>query len=337
MAVGCARRGEVEQRTYDAGAYFADEAGKISHTFKILNRKDYVINVNEITRSCSCTGVALDSRRLAPGGSAELKMTVNPNRALGRWQVLCTLATDDPGEPNRTYLLAYRTYPRARFDAGGLNLGVVSGDGPGAEAGGPRHTTWFEIYEPAGGRPDTIDGFEAPPPLALEHDRVPVIDSLEGGAIRRSRYRLGVRHAPGATGGGTSGVHSATITGRSALGRVATVTATWSVSLPVEVSPNPVSFGLVGAADGPVRKTIAVRSADGTSFRLLTIDGGAGVSVGRAGKAEGGVTPASSHVVDLVLTDAPPGKRFLSGKVRISTDHPKVPHFDVAWSAIVKR
>ncbi len=272
---------------------------------------------------------------IPPRDSAELKMTIKPNTSLGKWNIQCTIETDDADEPSRTYTVSYRSYPHVRFDESTLDLGPVTSDGAGLPGSGNKET-WCEIFEPTSSRIDAPTDIEAPSCLAVDLDRVPVVDFFEDGAITRCRYRLGVRYTPGTSQfDGASGTHSATIAATTRQGHAASITALWSFALPVQASPASLSFGLVRAASGTLRRDLTLEALDGRPFRILAIDSDS-QSVEPDGNAgtEPIISAGLSHSLGICYRNKIAGNRYETGKLVIATDHPEMPKITIRWSAI---
>jgi hypothetical protein len=183
---------------------------------------------------------------------------------------------------------------------------------------------------------DPLKSFDSPPPIAIVQKRAPLIDLVENGTIRRSRYPLAVRYVPESNSVGSSGTHSATIVATTELGRTSSFVATWSLSLPIRVSPNPLSFGLINRSTAQVDKRIIVRSLDGVPFRILAathpIDA---ISVTENGQDVGTMPAVAVHVIDFKYSPKKLGRKFTAGSVTLTTDHATVNRVDVPWSAIV--
>lgn len=337
-ATGCGPRpGSLgHDRYHDFGPAFAGSSAALVDTFQVRNSSSRPLKINKIIKSCNCTEVSLSKMEIPLGGSAELKMTIKPSLALGKWTVQCTLQTDDLDEPGMTYTVTYRSYPHVRFDGSTLDLGRVMVGENGLPHPGDRKETWFEIFEPVSNRVDAPGDFEAPPCLALDLSRVPVIDLLEGGTIARSRYRIGVNYAPGRSQfDGASGAHTATIAARTRSGHATSITALWSINLPLQISPDPVSFGLIRSVSGPVRRAVTLKGLDGSPFQLLTID-----SDSNAVKAEkmGERIARAELTHNLVLNyqNEKLKKLYDRGQIIITTDHPRMPKITIPWSAILR-
>ena len=80
-----------------------------------------------------------------------------------------------------------------------------------------------------------------------------------------------------------------------------------------------------------------MRALDGQPFRILRID--SDTEDVTAGNPErwGTAVPASlMHVVSLTYAAKSPKTLFPSGRVRITTDHPRMETIVVPWSAILR-
>ena len=192
-------------------------------------------------------------------------MDVALQPGVGNRKVQTTVYTDDPKEPSRTYSLLYRTYPPVRFDQGSIDLGAIDIRGETSTA----QSVWFEIYSKAESPQDALDNVEAPSPILAVVAGAPEVDLFERKSIRRTRYKLNVSRDRAATGQESSGMHSAILTGTTASGATTTVAVTWSLALPLEVTPSQVSFGLLTPSVKSDSKRVTVVSRDGVPFRLI--------------------------------------------------------------------
>ena len=190
LVVGCEawRHSPGNGRAYDFGPVFASNADILVHVFKITNKKNKILNIQKIIRSCNCAEAQLSAMAVGPGSSADLRLTIKPSPALGSWRVSCTLETDDPDDPVQTYAVTYRSYPHVSFDTSRVELGQSTSGGAGENSPSKRVESWIELYELTSNRIDAFDTIEVPPPLSYSVDRVPIIDRLEGGRITRSRH-----------------------------------------------------------------------------------------------------------------------------------------------------
>ena len=340
LFVGCQRSNSDSGNglAYDCGPVFAADAIPLVHTFKVPNTKNQILTIKKLIQSCNCTDAKLSTMAIAPGSSADLKLTIKPSPALGSWKVQCTLETDDPEQPDKTYTVTYRSYPQVRFDTNSINLGVSTRGAAGEPPPTNKAEAWFEVFERSSNHVDGFGIAAAPSPLTVNVDRDPVIDRYEGGKITRSRYRLVVSFDPKSSESeSASGIHSATVSARSRLGQATSVAVIWTLDRPLQVSPDPVSFGIVKGVGGTASKKVILTALDKKPFRLLAFDSDTdGVNAAGEGEQGAAATPGLMHIVSLGYEAKKSGKSYPSGRVRITTDHPRMPTVTIPWSAILR-
>jgi hypothetical protein len=316
----------VSSRRYDAGPVFVDQTPRVSHTFQVKNESNSPLTIKEVRRSCVCTSATISKQVLAPGEAATLTMDVDVKPIFHEWTVSCNLVTDQGDRPERDYVLTYRSYPRTRFEAETITLECgTSGENQYSRA------AFLEIYEPAGSEPDVLLSVEGGGSLTTAFDPTPIIDLIDEGRVRRSRYRVSVSLPPSYRA--SSGTHTETITAMTRRGYSASSVASWTYSAPVSITPPSTSFGIIDDAGPPRTRKVIIKSSDGTPFRLIAADTPAGPVELQGVPSDG---PSSIHVVTLLLHPASEQGRFRSGQREIPTDHPDMPVIPIEWSAICK-
>lgn len=316
----------VSSRRFDAGPVFVDQTPRISHTFPVKNESNSPLTIKEVRRSCVCTSASISTQVLAPGESATLTMDVDVKPIFHEWTVSCNLVTDQGDRPERDYILTYRSYPRARFEAETITLERdASGENQYSRAAS------LEIYEPAGSEPDILQSVEGGGSLTTAFDPSPIIDLIDEGRVRRSRYRVSVSLSPSYRA--SSGTHAETLIAVTRRGYSASSVASWTYSAPVCITPPSTSFGVIDDDGRPRTRKVVIRSSDGTPFRLIAADTRDGPVELRGVPGDG---PSSIHVVTLLLHPASEQGRFRSGQREITTDHPDMPSIPIEWSAICK-
>jgi hypothetical protein len=297
----------------------------LQHRFRFQNPTGKVLRVLEKVCSCACTASELDKTTLAPGETATLIMKVHPQDALRSWSLTCTLKTDLPELPVFGSELTFRTYPRVRFTGQGVRLDP--NDDAGAEA-------WVDTYSPAEDPPDPLISVDVPEPLIAQVDPAPTEQLLEGGRVRRLRYRvhLGLKPSSDAPGGGIA----RTINARTSRGRAAASTVTWTSRSPLVVAPQRVHFSVARDAPSPPVASVTVRSTDERVFRVLGIDGGPCIEAGLVSSTEPDPRGASrAYRIDLHLRADQTTDRFAAGQITINTDHPEAPRIRIEWTAVL--
>lgn len=337
VSAGCSRgASETLGESFDAGAVFLESTPKITHAFRLSHRSDRTVTIKDIKRSCACTAAVVGKKTIAPGEAVALTMTVDAKPIYSNQSVVCTLETDHPTQPEWTYRLSFRTYPRVRFDAATIDLGELP-DSPEADAkSGAGKAVWLETYEPATQLPVAAAPFDLDcrPPLSASVGGEPDTEFIEDGTVRRSRHPVRVAIDPSAGREGPSGTYTGTVTARTGPKAIASTVVIWSRKAPLEVSPPNLSFGLVNRPGDRSSRKVILRSRDDRPFRVLSVAGGA-EDVAATGPDPGKPTgPAPTQVVELTFRRGPASRRFATGQAVIRTDHPEMPSLRVSWSAI---
>jgi hypothetical protein len=69
------------------------------HNFSIRNAGDDTLTIKKVDTSCGCAPAAINKYRIAPGESAEIKITVSLARRNGRQRYLVRVYSNDPETP----------------------------------------------------------------------------------------------------------------------------------------------------------------------------------------------------------------------------------------------
>ncbi len=100
LAVGCAKqpgRIELSDAEYDFGTISNEKA--VSHVFEVRNVGQGQLEIAGVSTSCGCTVAEVDRRQLAPGETAQLTVTYDPQAhdgATGRFMRVVYIRSDDP-------------------------------------------------------------------------------------------------------------------------------------------------------------------------------------------------------------------------------------------------
>ncbi len=332
VLLGCSSRPAPPSetvRTFDAGPIVDNTQATIVHTFPVHNHTNRRVTVTGLTKACSCRSVSIDRDHIEPGATAELKMVVDANTLFTDASVACHVDTDEPLLPDLTYVVFYRTYPAVRFEDAGIQLGEYRPTDHAAPA--PREEVTIEVYETVGDGPaDRLDTIDAPAPLTVEFRPDPVVDLIEDGKVRRSRYQaaVGLTRGPDPESGTKVGWIKAT----TSRGKFTMTPVSWTVTSAMSVVPSRLSFSSAGD-EGKPRKVVKVDSKDDRPFRLL----GLGTSDGEVECAGlPSPTASTSQQVEITLLERPV-RKFMSGRVVLLTDDPEVPEIELPWSAIFPR
>ncbi|MBQ3807016.1 MAG: DUF1573 domain-containing protein [Kiritimatiellae bacterium] len=89
----------------DPAEFDFDEATEIERpvlTAALRNDGERTVHVTDVIRTCVCANLELSSTNLPPGGSAEVRCTLDPNVFSGPFLKTFFLKTDDPATPSIT-------------------------------------------------------------------------------------------------------------------------------------------------------------------------------------------------------------------------------------------
>lgn len=106
LAAGCAQQtGKVELSAaeYDFGTI--PNTKPVSKVFEVRNVGRGKLEIAGVSTSCGCTTAAVNKRQLAPGETAELQVTYDPQAhggATGQFMRVVYVRTDDPDVPEAT-------------------------------------------------------------------------------------------------------------------------------------------------------------------------------------------------------------------------------------------
>lgn len=111
---------------FDFGA--RDETAVVEHTFELRNTGTEPLDIRHVRATCGCTATQLRQRRLAPGESVPLEVTVTLRGRRGRQNFSVYIHTNDP--QNRQYKLELRGSVSREVDVSPpfISFGQISGD-----------------------------------------------------------------------------------------------------------------------------------------------------------------------------------------------------------------
>jgi hypothetical protein len=104
--IGCAKgpgKIELSATEYDFGTISNRES--VSQVFEVHNVGRGQLEITGVSTSCGCTTAETDKRQLAPGETAKLKVTYDPQAhdgATGRFMRMVYVRSDDPDVPETT-------------------------------------------------------------------------------------------------------------------------------------------------------------------------------------------------------------------------------------------
>lgn len=106
LTAGCAGQpGQIELSAteYDFGTIPNDKA--VTHVFEVRNVGRGKLEIGGVSTSCGCTIAEVDKRQLAPGETAKLEVTYDPQAhggATGQFMRIVYIRSDDPNVPEAT-------------------------------------------------------------------------------------------------------------------------------------------------------------------------------------------------------------------------------------------
>ncbi|MRR07722.1 MAG: DUF1573 domain-containing protein [Deltaproteobacteria bacterium] len=91
---------EVEKPVFDFGAI--PQGKKLDHVFKLVNKGDAPLTINRTRTSCGCTVANVSTKTIAPGKSADLKISFDSANFGGKVTKTITVESNDPAAPATT-------------------------------------------------------------------------------------------------------------------------------------------------------------------------------------------------------------------------------------------
>ncbi|MCC5845192.1 MAG: DUF1573 domain-containing protein [Verrucomicrobia bacterium] len=118
----------VEQAEIDLGE--ARSGTVLSHTFRLENHGERLLQIRNIRTSCGCTASEISTREIPAGGHATLTATLDLTGRAGPQAEQIRLQTNDPETPNRVLSLKALAIPRVNVTPRTLNFQQISADAP---------------------------------------------------------------------------------------------------------------------------------------------------------------------------------------------------------------
>jgi hypothetical protein len=175
----------------------------------------------------------------------------------------CVLVTDDPLSPQWTYRLEADFYPPVLCEPATRHVAVESGQ--------TQTELSIYTYARAGSSVRQVSSIESGPDLHLSPTQIPEpqVQKLADGVIRASwRVQLQLDNAAL-----SAGPHADRVVVKCADGSKAEAIVSWVVKSPFAVEPSRL-FLVARASDHRGRKTLLVRSLEGKSFRITSVNAG---------------------------------------------------------------
>ncbi len=122
----------IETTDYDTGILPADD--KSVRKIKVANNGDSTLNIKSVKSSCGCVSGSIEKKVIAPGGSTDLVVTIDPNRISGfKSTKTITLFSDDPDNPRVQVKVTARLEQTYEMEPQNIDFGTVEKGTP-AEA-----------------------------------------------------------------------------------------------------------------------------------------------------------------------------------------------------------
>lgn len=102
----------------------------LSHTFRLENRGERLLQIRNIRTSCGCTASELSTREIPAGGSATLAATLDLTGRSGPQAEQIRIQSNDPQNPDRVLRLTAHAIPRVRVTPRTLNFQQISAETP---------------------------------------------------------------------------------------------------------------------------------------------------------------------------------------------------------------
>jgi len=91
----------LDRKTHDFGT-ITQYGGVVEAEFTVSNTGDSVLEIGQVTTSCSCTSASISSRSIKAGGSAKLTVVFDPDfheEPLDKFKRTVFIPTNDPNTP----------------------------------------------------------------------------------------------------------------------------------------------------------------------------------------------------------------------------------------------
>ncbi|GLI37013.1 DUF1573 domain-containing protein [Geobacter hydrogenophilus] len=91
---------EVDRAVFDFGSI--PQGKKLDHVFKLMNKGDSPLTISRTRTSCGCTVANVSTKTIAPGKSADLKISFDSANFGGKVTKTITVESNDPASPTTT-------------------------------------------------------------------------------------------------------------------------------------------------------------------------------------------------------------------------------------------
>ncbi len=122
VALG-APRATVDGPAFDFGT--VAEGKHVEHIFILKNNGDAPLTIGQVSTSCGCTVADISSRTVAPGKSAEIRVSFNSTNFSGIVSKNVLVQTNDPKMPVYTLTVKGTVFEEIEVTPKQLNLGEI--------------------------------------------------------------------------------------------------------------------------------------------------------------------------------------------------------------------
>jgi hypothetical protein len=312
---------------------------KINHEFLVRNTTQERVRILKVIRSCTCSSFTFAKSELMPGESSVLTISVQPINHYSHKVASCVLKTDHPKFADWTYSLEFVSLPFAFADPEVLSLGTMKVDDQNLQA--VQHVT-LDLF--ADSRLELRrDDFTVPDEIELKVSPDPEVRQLQRG-IWNTRYQLSV----GLSSRGRETVvrnPQPEITNKTIEVKVNGSTAWqytvyWQIPATVQCFPTHLNFGNLLDETDDHRRTVAISSTSGETFRVISV-----TNESRDFQVEAIFDPSNDATRHSIRIRAPKRSgaenleaigsgRFLSGTIQIQTTAKLPPVLRIPWTAL---
>jgi hypothetical protein len=118
----------VESAEADLGE--ARSGSKLTHTFRLENHGQRLLQIRNIRTSCGCTASDISTREIPSGGYATLTASLDLTGRSGPQHEQIRLQTNDPRSPQKVLTLRANAIPRVRVTPQTLNFQQITAQDP---------------------------------------------------------------------------------------------------------------------------------------------------------------------------------------------------------------
>lgn len=119
-----APRVNFKEDSWDFGK--VDQGNVLTHVFSFTNEGDAPLVIKSVRTSCGCTAAVVSEKKIAPGKSGKIEVTLNTRGFEGRLNKYVFLETDDPqqSQVQLTVIATINVPPRPRIDLDHYSMDV---------------------------------------------------------------------------------------------------------------------------------------------------------------------------------------------------------------------